>query len=430
VRLLVKIEKEFKILISIKDIYHYPTLTEMAMLISNFSSKKSKSKILNLKKESLLDSDIINNIKKKKHQETKHKKVFLTGATGFLGAYLAHQLLIKGKHIYCLVRSSNEKQGLIKFKNNLRKYDLWENRFEKKTTIVIGDITKSHLGLKLSEFKYIASNIDLIYHNAAQVNFIMPYEDIKAANVFGTQEIIRLASTQKIIPVHFISTLSVFDSWSFTKSKALESSDLDHSDGLFNGYSQSKWVAERMLKNAEKHGLPISIYRPGRVTGTLDIGEMPKNELFSRFIKGIIQCKACPDIDLMIDLTPVDFISSFIISASLKKENSGKTFHVYNPNRIHLIEVITILKKHGYKIQIISLEKWKQRLLKSTNNALFPLLAIFQDSIHNNQSLIELAQNRSKIIDSYINTELVYGAKLETLPKPGDLLDTILTVAT
>jgi len=59
----------------------------------------------------------------------------------------------------------------------------------------------------MSSFERSQKKLD---HHNAFINLVYPYSVVKAANVLGTQEILRLASQIKVKPVHFMSTLSVF----------------------------------------------------------------------------------------------------------------------------------------------------------------------------------------------------------------------------
>jgi len=60
------------------------------------------------------------------------------------------------------------------------------------------------LGLDNEQFRAIAKKLDVIYHNAAFINLVYPYSVVKAANVLGTQEILRLASQIKVKPISYV----------------------------------------------------------------------------------------------------------------------------------------------------------------------------------------------------------------------------------
>lgn len=103
-----------------------------------------------------------------------------------------------------------------------------------------GDLAKPLLGLNEEKFQSIASEIDVIYHNGAWVNFTYPYSLLKSANVLRIQEVLSLATRMEVKPVYFISTIRV--------TQIQNSPDKGKKND--NGYTQSKWVAEKLIKIA------------------------------------------------------------------------------------------------------------------------------------------------------------------------------------
>jgi hypothetical protein len=96
------------------------------------------------------------------------KHVLLTGATGFLGAYLLHGLLEKTHAtIHCLVRASSVDDGLGRLKKNLEYYELWDERFIPRLEIMLGNLDRPCFGLSDDQYDALASKLDVIYHNGA-----------------------------------------------------------------------------------------------------------------------------------------------------------------------------------------------------------------------------------------------------------------------
>ena len=137
--------------------------------------------------------------------------VLLTGATGFVGAFLLRDLLNHtDATITCLVRASDADTGFGRLQKNLAQYGIWNDAFGERIVVVPGDLGQRRLGISAETHAHLAQTIDTIIHNGALVNFIYPFSKHKAANVAGTQEILRLAATATLKPVHFVSTLSIF----------------------------------------------------------------------------------------------------------------------------------------------------------------------------------------------------------------------------
>ncbi|MDB9481573.1 amino acid adenylation domain-containing protein, partial [Dolichospermum circinale CS-537/05] len=309
--------------------------------------------------------------------------ILLTGATGFLGVHLLHELLEKtSANIHCLVRAENVFEARNKLKNKLSFYQLWNEQHSQRIIPIIGNLEKKLLGLSEKEFQDLASQIDIIYHNGASVNLIYPYSVLKPTNVLGTQEILRLASQIKIKPVHFVSTTSVFCPENYPENEVLlESDPLDYYQGLLSGYPQSKWVAEKLVMQARERGLPVTIYRAARIIGHSQIGICNTEDLFSRIITTCMQLGATPNIDWEDNLTPVDYVSQAIVYLSFQKESLGKAFHLLNPQIISMNHLFNLIRKLGYQLPQISYDEWYSQLInlmqKSADKKLEIMSAFF-----------------------------------------------------
>lgn len=123
---------------------------------------------------------------------------------------------------------------------------------------VPGDLGEPLLGMAIDTFKELSETVDMIVHNGAYVHWIYPYEQLKPVNVLGSHEVLRLATTSKLKPVHYVSTTSVFDSKSYGGSNVVfEEDKLEDCTDLQGGYPQSKWVAEKLMMEARKRGVPV-----------------------------------------------------------------------------------------------------------------------------------------------------------------------------
>ena len=102
--------------------------------------------------------------------------VLLTGGTGYLGAYLMHELLVQTEaEIICLVRAATPEEGHQRITANLRRYGLYGPGTEARIDIVLGDLTEPRFGLSEVDFTALANRIDTIFHAAAWVNFVYRY---------------------------------------------------------------------------------------------------------------------------------------------------------------------------------------------------------------------------------------------------------------
>ncbi|MBD3884960.1 thioester reductase domain-containing protein [Phormidium tenue FACHB-886] len=325
--------------------------------------------------------------------------ILLTGATGFLGAFLLQELLEQTQaDIYCLVRSADLESGKVRLQKNLESYDLWDPRFSSRIIPVLGDLGQPQLGLSAEQFEQMAHQIDTIYHNGALLNYVYPYSRFKPINVLGTQEVLRLACHAKVKPVHHISSVAVFESSAYYGKHVTELDPVDRSEDIYLGYSQSKWVSEKLVQIAGQRGLPITIHRPPLVSGHSQTGLWNTDGFLCRMIQGCIQMGSImADLDLMLDLSPVDYNSRAIVYLSRQKESFGKAFHLQNPNLLHWRDLVEFICALGYPMQQVSYEAWQEQLSHSRDNPLYPLLPFFRHKWSDDQlTYIELNEQAKR----------------------------------
>jgi FkbH-like protein/thioester reductase-like protein len=357
-------------------------VASMAQAIEDIAQGKQPSTTFALScldDEAKLDESIINNGLDKNFSYSL-KKIFFTGASGYVGAFLLYELLSQtDAEIYCHVRAKNIVEGQTRVKENLRRYDLWKESFSSRLKTITGNLAEPNLGLTTADFDFLATEIDTIFHNGAWVNFILPYNILKGANISATETILKLATTKKLKPLHFISTLGVLMSGYSRDQILYEDQELDHSEELPNGYEQTKWVADKMVWLAMKKGLPISIYRLGMMSGLSTNGVYHKlNEFLPSLFKGCIQLGAFPSIDTKLEMVPIDFVAKGLIHICQKQESLGKIYHMNHPQALTVMEIINWIRNYGYPLRAIPWDIWKQELLRSgarlRDNALYPFL--------------------------------------------------------
>ncbi len=413
-QLIAQIEDKFSVTLPLENLFESPTIAGIAQIIkmnrqvgSNVVATRT---IIDFNAEAVLEKTIQPPTK----DGYKSDSIFLTGATGFLGTYLLYELLEQTTaDIYCLVRSSNVDKGKKRLQSKLESYSLWNKTFNSRIIPVVGDLSQPFLGLSESVFHQLANQIDVIYHNGAVVNLVYSYMKLKAANVLGTQEILKLASQIKVKPVHLISSLSIFSNSGAKVAQELEISN--NIQNIDDGYSQSKWVAEKLVMQARDRGLPVCVYRASRITGHSQTGVSNINDLFTKGIKGCIQLGMLPPVDDQEDdLVPVDYVSRAIIHISQQTESLGKIFHFANPTSFHWSDLFNWVRSFGYPLEQISYAQWRTELSRHKENALYPILSLFYQDIFEKQYPKFDCQNTieglvgSDIVCPPVNSKLLY----------------------
>jgi len=314
--------------------------------------------------------------------------VFLTGASGFLGAYVLNELL-QGTQatIYCLVRCKDVAAGWQRLTDNLTRYQLGHlitnKDYVARIVPIVGDLERPLLGLDAQHFEKLAQAIELIYHVGAAVNILYPYAAVEAANVGGTQEILRLAAHGKLKAVHYISSVGVFEASGYVGQETLyENEDMTAAGNIYGGYAQSKWVSEQLIHIARQRGMPVVIYRLGGITAHSQTGAANVDDLLARLIKLFVEQGKAPYLDAPVDFSPVDYISRAIVQLSGQPESLGSVFHLTNPQPTRWTTVVETLRDLGHQIQDVPYAAWLETLQAAAEleqetalGVLLPLLA-------------------------------------------------------
>ncbi|MEO1349847.1 MAG: amino acid adenylation domain-containing protein [Cyanobacteria bacterium J06635_15] len=382
-QLFTRLQNTFDVKLALRKLFDLPTIANIAQEIQRLQQGLGGDEEpvdFNFAAEAILDPNIQpSGIPY--NPDIAPAAIFLTGATGFLGACLLYELLQQTKaDIYCLVRASSIAAGQQKIQRKLASYLLWDAAFSSRVIPVIGDLSQPLLGLAQQQFQGLASQLDRIYHSGALVNSISPYSTFKAANVLGTQEVLRLACREKVKPVHFVSSTGVVPSGQAAAGTIQEQDNLDNAAMPGSGYARSKRVAEKLVTIARDRGLPVCIYRPGFVTGHSQTGVCNTGDMIYRMIKGCIQLESMPDLDISLDLNPCDYVSQAVVYLSRQTASLGQVFHLVNPQPLSMGQVCQYVNSLGYPVALVDYGEWREKLVNEGNtpeNALSPLIPIF-----------------------------------------------------
>ena len=402
-------------------------------LSEHMSIAQMKTEAITCWQDSALDALFSTNRDCKK-QEPSSQHLFMTGATGFLGVFLLQALLRQtppSTKIYCLVRAHDAVEAQQKLRAVIKQYLVLSDIPYHRLIPIVGDLSAPYLGIEDTQFAEIARSTQAIYHSGANVNMFYPYTALKAANVRGTQEVIRLAATgpQKIL--HHVSTLDVFESLARAGADVFyESDSIAQGEGISGGYAQSKWVAEQMVLLAKAAGLPVCLYRPGMVSGHSKTGHANTNDVLCRFIKTLTQIKAAPELDLDVDMTPVDYVSSAIAQLSQQPESIGRTFHIVNPQPMPLSEIVATLRNRQYEIASTPPSDWLESLL-SGSHALSTLAAFTAEATPEEQhTCLELWLGGHYVFDCSNTAERLKETQTLCPPANSNLLNAYLSYFT
>jgi fatty acid CoA ligase FadD9 len=319
------------------------------------------------------------------------RTVLLTGATGFLGRYLALEWLermdlVDGK-VIALVRAKSDDDARARLDKTFDSGDpkLWEHYqalAADHLEVIAGDKGEANLGLDDATWQRLADTVDLIVDPAALVNHVLPYSELFGPNAVGTAELLRIALTSKLKAFTYVSTIGVGDQ--IQPGKFVEDADIREisatrqiNDGYANGYGNSKWAGEVLLREAnDLCGLPVAVFRCDMILAdTTYAGQLNLPDMFTRQMLSLVATGIAPasfyelDADgnrqrAHYDGLPVEFIAEAVSSLGAQVVHGFQTYHVMNPydDGIGFDEYVDWLIDAGYSIQRVGdYGTWLQR---------------------------------------------------------------------
>ncbi|MBB6332467.1 amino acid adenylation domain-containing protein/thioester reductase-like protein [Chryseobacterium sediminis] len=407
----VALQRKLDVKVYLRDIYQFPVLQELSeVLIARSRETREAVPVEDVEPYVALQKDVYlapgtvfaGGFDPK--QVENPKTIFLTGVTGFVGIHLLQELLdTTNAEIYCLVRAQDQFHAMEKIDRCFKQYHIPQKEEQKSRIIpVIGDLALPALGLSEEIFTKLAKQTDLIYHSGSSVNFIEPYSYMKAPNVEGLREIIKLAGAERTKCLALLSTISVY-SWGhvFTgKTVMLESDDIEQnlmSVSKDIGYVRSKWVMEAVADLAAKEGLPLITYRLGYAMCHSETGASASYQWWSGLVKNCIEFKSYPALtELREGLITVDYMTKSMAHITKNKEAIGKKFNlIARPETNLTLEGFFGLMKKYYPFPLKDLpyKEWRKQWEDDSKNRLYPLTSLFRDNMHEGLSTVELYQN-------------------------------------
>jgi dihydroflavonol-4-reductase len=192
-------------------------------------------------------------------------KCFVTGASGFIGANLVHELQAQGHEIRALLRAGSDLRGL-----KGAEFERVEGNVEDRTVL--------ERGLK---------GCDWCFHVAASYHlWLRDYRPMYTANVQGTRNVIEAAGKAGCARVVYTSTVGCIGLPRIQAGKLIptdESAPVSEAQ-MSNHYKRSKWQAEQVARRLAETGLPIVIVNPSAPVGPRDVKPTPTGQVIVDFL--------------------------------------------------------------------------------------------------------------------------------------------------
>ncbi len=361
---------DFGIQLNTQDFYRHRTVENISNIIEDS----------NYKKNHIYDKDFLSTLNNSfnKHSNsdicytrTAYSNILLTGATGYLGIHLLHDLLQKSNSIlYCLIRNTSELDCKTRLCNLYKSYfntTLDLNRVK----IISSEITETKLGLSDEMYENLSNKINLVINCAANVKYYGNYSDFKKINIDVVSNIINFCTYKKIKFVH-ISTLGVSGNFLINNEK---NRNIFCEDDFFIGqhyrenvYIQTKFEAESLIYSSASSELDFSIIRVGNLTSRFSDGVFQhnfENNAFYNILLIILKYGIIPDtmLNQFLEFTPVDYCASAITKLIFNVNLNKFVFHLFNNNYLNISDLLTIFKTYNYTTTILPGKFYKEQLL-------------------------------------------------------------------
>ncbi|MGD1089110.1 MAG: hopanoid-associated sugar epimerase [Verrucomicrobiota bacterium] len=192
-------------------------------------------------------------------------KCFITGASGFIGANLVHELVAHGHRVKALVRAESNLRGLA------------GAEFQRVT----GDV----IDRKLHEREI--AGCDWCFHVAASYHlWLRDYAPMYAANVEGTRNVLEAAGKVGCGKIIYTSTVGCIGLPKKIGGKFIptdEAAPVSETQ-ISNHYKRSKWQAEQVALELARKGLPIVVVNPTAPVGPRDVKPTPTGQVIVDFL--------------------------------------------------------------------------------------------------------------------------------------------------
>lgn len=384
-----RLQAYFKIQIS--DLFQYKTPSELAQNIpfegnvlrerlEHIKNIYSNAPPLELTKTLALSRNISQQVPLFNLEKKIIQSVLLTGASGFLGCNLLHQLLKKTPYtVFLPIRAESDEAALKRLDE--RYFFYFAERLAdveaSRLFIFAADLEKTHLGLSDSAYQNLTHNIDSILHAAALTKHYGAYETFYSANVQATLNLLNVCKETKRKEFHHISTSSILGAQPYIQ--ATEAKNKQNHSPLFlneedtpysllkNVYIQTKYEAEQAVIASRETGINSHIYRVGNLA-IMSNGQRQQNiqdNAFFKRVEGFLNLGSIPEAMAQAEISPVDTTADAILSLFDQVNLKNQIFHVFNPYTFHLGHFLT----QNSSVKVLAMNQFIDKISLYLNQA-------------------------------------------------------------
>jgi thioester reductase-like protein len=258
--------------------------------------------------------------------------IFLTGATGYIGAHVAANLLEKNKDsLNVLVRAADAHDAEVRLWRALQlhlDFPRFDRHVNTRIQIFRGDLTQTQFGLADNEYRCLVDTTDSVIHCAASLNRKSEKSCLNV-NLRGTLEVVNLAMQARdhhgLRRFSHVSTVAVAGKRSNEIVREDEAVDWERSD--YDPYARTKKFSEHMIRQLLPD-TPKTIFRPSIVLGDSRYPQTTQFDMVKAFVflAGLPVLPFRPEDKL--DIVNVDFVADAIVALHQKEHPQFDTYHL------------------------------------------------------------------------------------------------------
>ncbi|MFH1753043.1 MAG: NAD-dependent epimerase/dehydratase family protein [Candidatus Omnitrophota bacterium] len=237
----------------------------------------------------------------------------VTGGTGFIGSFIAEELVKRGERVKALVRRTSN----TKFLRSLG------------VELCYGDLSDA------ASISLAVKGADRVFHSAAMVGDWVPREDAYRINVDGTRFLLNASLGEKVKRFIFVSSLAVLGMRDHHKTPsdppAPKTGDV---------YADSKIDAETLVTEfAKKNNLPFTVLRPGFVFGPRDDKVIPRMVEFLKKGKYMFVGSGRNKVNMIY----VENFASAIVDAANSEKTLNQVYNITNESGMTMTDVVNMV---------------------------------------------------------------------------------------
>ncbi len=334
-------------------------LAEMVRgLMSNPDQAGPAADQMDLDDGGLVDADLQLPLGTMATTATRGASVLLTGASGYLGAFLLDELVkTTTKPVYCVVRAADEAEGLDRLRVNAAKFMLPAPDPD-RVRVVPGDLTDiATLGRTFRDGE-LEREVGHVLHCAAKVVFTEPYRSLRAANVLTMAGLLTWARGCGIRDFSYVSTAAA-TAPAMGSDRLLETRD-QPLDPRLGGYGVSKWVCERLLDRADEDGMRVRVFRPGLIMSARNTGAGNHKDLIYFVLASGVAVGAHPIDNRIHEMAPVDVVAQAIVGLAMSRGSVGRVYHLVGEKLSGLRGLFVMLGDAGLPTRPLPLAQWQE----------------------------------------------------------------------